>query len=100
MIREHKIQENKERRSHQRVDYANRIVYALSDSRDSDLFKGVTINMSESGLCFATFTPVKKSETVLIVNSILPIHCDKGTVCWTRKMQSDVYRVGLKFTGK
>jgi PilZ domain len=89
-----------ERRSHQRHDYPNRIAYVLSRGHDCDLFNGVTVNMSDTGLCFATFTPVKKHDTVVIVNSMLPINGDRGIVCWTRKMESNVYRVGLKFTGK
>jgi hypothetical protein len=55
------------------------------------------MNMSEMGLCFATFTPVKKNETIWILKSMLPLYCQRGTVRWIRKMQSHVYKVGLMF---
>jgi hypothetical protein len=91
--------ENRERRIHERRDFANRIVYVSPANADHGLVKGVTMNMSKTGLCFATFTPVKKNDTIWILKSMLPIYCQKGTVRWIRKMQSHVYKVGLKFQG-
>jgi hypothetical protein len=91
--------ENKERRTAQRRDFANRIVYVSPDNTDYTLIKGVTMNMSETGLCFATFTPPKKDETIWILESMLPIHRQKGTVRWIKKMESDIYKVGLMFQG-
>lgn len=86
-----------ERRSDNRCDFVNRIVYILSDKHDYALFKGVTINMSEAGMCFYTFNPVRRDEEVLIVKSILPVESQIGTVRWTKKMPSDFFKVGLMF---
>jgi hypothetical protein len=91
--------ENKERRTAQRRDFANRIVYVSADNPDYTLIKGVTMNMSETGLCFATFTPPEKDEKIWILESMLPIHRQKGTVRWIKKMESDIYKVGLMFQG-
>jgi hypothetical protein len=90
---------NKERRSHERHDVANRIVYVSADDPRYSLVKGVTMNISETGLCFVTFTPPIKDEKIRILESILPIHCQKGTVRWIKKMESDIYKVGLMFQG-
>jgi hypothetical protein len=91
--------ENKERRSHQRRDFANRIVYVSADNPDYTLIKGVTMNISETGLCFATFTAPVKNENIWILESMLPIHSQRGTVRWIKKMESDIYKVGLMFQG-
>jgi hypothetical protein len=48
--------ESKERRSHERYNVANRIVYVSADDPSYSLVKGVTMNISETGLCFVTFT--------------------------------------------
>jgi hypothetical protein len=89
--------ENKERRSYERSDFANRIVYVSADDPSYILIKGVTMNISETGLCFATFTAPKKDERIWILESILPIHRQKGTVRWIKKMESDICKVGLMF---
>jgi hypothetical protein len=89
--------ENKERRSHERHDFANRIVYVSADGPNDSLLKGVTMNISETGLCFVTFTAPINDEKIRILESILPIHRQKGTVRWTKKMESDIYKVGLMF---
>jgi hypothetical protein len=89
--------ENKERRSHERRDFANRIVYVSADNPDYTLIKGVTMNISETGLCFATFTEPFNDERILILESMLPIHRQKGTVRWVKKMESDIYKVGFMF---
>jgi hypothetical protein len=91
--------DNKERRSHERRDFANRIVYVSADNPDYPLIKGVTMNISETGLCFATFTAPIKDEKIWILESMLPIHRQKGTVRWIKKMESDIYKVGLMFQG-
>jgi hypothetical protein len=91
--------DNKERRSHGRRDFANRIVYVSADDPSYSLIKGVTMNISETGLCFATFTAPKKDERIRILESILPIHRQEGTVRWIEKMESDIYKVGLMFQG-
>jgi hypothetical protein len=91
--------ENKERRSHERRDFANRIVYVSADDPDSTLIKGVTMNISEAGLCFATFTSPINDEKIWILESMLPIHHTRGTVRWIKKMDSDIYKVGLMFQG-
>jgi hypothetical protein len=91
--------DNKERRSHERRDFANRIVYVSADDPDCTLIKGVMMNISETGLCFATFTAPIKDEKIWILESMLPIHRQKGTVRWIKKMESDIYKVGLMFQG-
>jgi hypothetical protein len=88
---------SKERRSHERRDFANRIVYVSADDPSYGLVKGVTMNMSETGLCFVTFTAPIKDEEIRILESILPIHRQKGRVRWIKKMESDIYKVGLMF---
>jgi hypothetical protein len=90
---------NKERRSHERHDIANRIVYVSADDPSYSLVKGVTMNISETGLCFVTFTAPIRDEKIKILQSILPIHRQKGTVRWIKKMESDIYKVGLMFQG-
>ena len=86
-----------EKRTHYRRNYANVIEYEIINGRESGPFKGVTINMSETGLCFFTCTPISENVSISIVKSTLPIHCKTGTIRWVKALDADFYKIGVIF---
>ena len=88
----------KDTRRYCRRNFADVIEYVLPDNGASDLFKGVTINLSESGLCLYTFNPVPLNEKITIERGISPLCNQTGTVRWIKRLAPDLYKVGLMFT--
>jgi c-di-GMP-binding flagellar brake protein YcgR len=80
-----------------RYDFPATIEYVMgSQSDDEVLHKGVTINLSSTGLCMYIFDPLPKGQRVTI-KTALPIDFRTAAICWTRKEDDNFYRSGLKF---
>lgn len=86
-----------EKRAHYRRNHANVIEYVVTGRQESGPFKGVTINMSETGLCFFTYTPISENVAISIVKSTLPLHCKTGTIRWVKALDTDFYKIGVMF---
>ena len=86
--------EGKERR-HQRQIYVSAFAYRLS-SRSSEIFFGVTSNISNSGMCIYSDAVPKEGESIEFRSS-LPIPSTKATVKWIRKDVDNLYKMGLMF---
>lgn len=89
-------QETIEKRSHFRRDFANPIEFVL-DGHGPTPFKGATINISATGFCFFAFSPIEQGQSITIVKSVLPLSRKRGEVIWSRKVDSDFYKIGLVF---
>ncbi len=85
-----------EKRQHARQAYSSLIKFCFSpDSRDKERI-GSGVNISESGMCLYTFSPVTEGESVEIRNA-LPVPHNRATVRRVETYTKDIYKVALKF---
>lgn len=59
-----------------------------------EVFKGITVNMSKSGLCLYVYKILSEGESIKI-NDILPNSCREAVICWIRKIDDAFSMVGL-----
>jgi hypothetical protein len=83
------------RRAHVRYDFSEKIEYVLQDFTN-EIFKAVTINISDSGLGLYVFKPLNSGQVVRIKG--IPGSLNTGTVRWCKELGDNVYRVGVMFT--
>lgn len=62
---------------------------------NADIFKGISINTSSSGLCLKSDSPLRYEQTVTI-NPSAP-NPSRATVRWTHTMKGGSYMIGLQF---
>jgi hypothetical protein len=86
--------EGKERR-HQRKIYVSAFAYRLP-SRSSEIFFGVTSNISDSGMCIYSDARPKEGESIEFRSS-LPVPYPKATVRWVKDDVDGIYKMGLMF---
>ncbi len=86
--------EGKERR-HRRKIYVSAFAYRLP-SRSSEVFFGVTSNISDSGMCIYSDARPDEGESMEF-RSALPIPYPKATVKWVKDDVGGIYRMGLMF---
>ena len=86
--------EGKERR-HQRKIYVSTFAYRLP-SRSSEIFFGVTSNISDSGMCIYSDARPYEGENVEFRSS-LPVPYQRATVKWIKKDVNNLYKMGLMF---
>lgn len=84
-----------EKRGFERFSYPARIEYVL-EAESPEIFKGVTINISRSGLGIYAFSPLAEGEEILI-QSNLPVDQRKAVTCWIRQEHGGMYKIGLRF---
>lgn len=86
-----------EMRSEERFPYLRTIKYICIPDAD-DEFKGVTIDISKSGLSLYIFSPFCISEGLHVrVKDELPLPSSTGVVRWVTQVDQDLYRAGLCF---
>lgn len=83
-----------EKRRHPRYDFPSTIEYGVNPDVEGQIYKGVTINISDSGLCLYVSTPLSEGEE-LTIKSALPVTYHTATVCWVQKVDEDFYKTGL-----
>jgi hypothetical protein len=83
-----------ERRRHQRRPHADNIEFCLIPSDLTTILRGISIDISDSGMCLYTFTPMNTGQNILIKN-FLPVPYQKATIRWVKKHTEGLYRVGL-----
>ncbi|MBA4373575.1 MAG: hypothetical protein C0402_12040 [Thermodesulfovibrio sp.] len=88
--------ETSERREYFRLDLANVVELVTADADSSDQFRGVTINISETGMSLFVFQPVKTHDTLLIKKSILPLCHRTGSVRWVQRLAPEIYKIGIR----
>jgi c-di-GMP-binding flagellar brake protein YcgR len=80
-----------------RYDFPATIEYVMgSQTGDEAVHKGVTINLSLTGLGLYIFDLLPEGQQITI-KSALPVDARTATICWTRKEDDNFYRTGLKF---
>ena len=85
-----------ERRKHPRKPYSNVIKFCVNPRCPNTTCIGVSINISDSGICLYTSDNLHKGEVILIQEE-LPVKYQKATVIWVKNYRQDFYKVGLMF---
>lgn len=83
-----------ERRRHTRYDFPALIDYGFHLNASHEVYKGVTINISHSGLCLYVHKLLSEGQEISIKGP-LPVPCPKASVRWIRKIDEDLYKTGL-----
>jgi hypothetical protein len=86
--------EGKERR-HRRKIYVSAFAYRLP-SRSSEVFFGVTSNISDSGMCVYSDARPEEGECIEFRSS-LPVRSPRATVKWIKDDVEGIYKMGLMF---
>ncbi|TAN40146.1 MAG: PilZ domain-containing protein [Nitrospirae bacterium] len=87
-----------EQRREERFPFLKTIDYSCDSGASGVLFRGVTINISHSGLCLYLFeNPCMNRLGTLNIRSELPVQADRGRICWVDKVAEGFYKAGLKF---
>lgn len=95
-----KIGTNIEKRAEERAPESYLIRYSgYADSRsESAIFERftATLNISESGLCFMSPKPLKKSHRLRLISKELWDGEREGVVRWCSLVQPGIYKVGIE----
>ncbi|MEW6108062.1 MAG: PilZ domain-containing protein [Nitrospirota bacterium] len=87
---------NNERRRHMRYPHPDKIEYVFSAGFSGDKLKGVTVNISNSGLCLYLFNKLSVGQSITI-KSYLPVSYRHATVQWIRTVKDNFFIAGLRF---
>jgi hypothetical protein len=85
--------DNIERRRDLRYDYFHHMIEYYAKSSD-EVFKGVTINISNSGLCLQILKPLSVGQEIKIKRAP-SISYQPATIRWIKKTDDNLYKVGL-----
>ncbi len=87
-----------EKRRHTRLNFHSTIEFVLLDHRTKDeaVRKGVTINLSATGLGVDMLDPLTAGQKVIIKTG-LPVDHQPATICWIKKENTGFCQAGLKF---
>jgi len=91
-----------ERRKHPRNMFVRSIEYTLphrEDTPDEESARGVTVNMSSSGLCLYVFKALSAGQELKITGGVPGKRDKKATVQWIEQITVDTYKAGLHFIG-
>ena len=87
-----------ERRKYIRYDFPSVVEFSLDPETPGEPLKGVTINISNTGMCLYVFSPVREDQVIKFESSILPISHKKATIRWTNKFTDGFYMAGVAFS--
>ncbi|MEJ2684208.1 MAG: PilZ domain-containing protein [Candidatus Sulfobium sp.] len=85
-----------ERRRYRRSIFPSTIEYGIKTEVTGETFKGVAVNISESGLCLYTSSVLNEGQEISIM-SVLPVPSRTAAVRWSKSLNADVCKVGLMF---
>jgi hypothetical protein len=85
-----------EKRQEQRYSFHSTVDYILIHGAAAEVHKGITIDISDTGLGLYLFDPLPEGRTI-IIQSALPVGSRTATVCWIKKESEDFYKSGLRF---
>ncbi len=93
-----------EKRRHKRDLVTVPVSYSYAPEADERALgghaaNGITLNISDSGICFYTQTRMEQGAALYISSKAFWEGPRKGTVMWCRKITEELYRVGLTFGG-
>ena len=84
-------------RSEERFPYLKTIKYVCFPETEEG-FKGVTIDISKSGMSLYIFSPSCIALGLPVrVKDDLPLASTTGVVRWVRQVDQDLYRAGIQF---
>lgn len=87
------------KRRHIRHTFTHAIEYVSDSEGDEEVLKvskGYAINISESGLCFASADVIRKGQKIRISTS-LPVPYQTGIVVWSSMLEESLYKAGIEF---
>ncbi len=87
--------EDRHTRRHERYPFSRAIEYA-PESEQKRILTGYAVNLSESGICFASSSMLEKGEEIWI-RTRLPNAHQTGTVIWNAKIGETLYKAGVRF---
>lgn len=85
-----------EGRRHLRYGFVYSVDYVLNEENKETVSSGVTIDISNSGLCLYTKNCLKKGQEILI-KSVLPVYSENAVVRWVQSVDESSYKVGVEF---
>ena len=85
-----------EKRRHPRYAYAATVKLCPASSAPERDFLGVSVNISDSGMCIYTSDCLPDGET-LEIRDALPGQHRKAAVRWVKNISGDFYKLGLMF---
>jgi len=92
----HKQEMAFEPRKEERQEYPYEIEYVTDPLTTYEIFKAVAVNISNSGLCLYTSTPLTEGQEITI-KSTIPAPSQIAVVRWIEKLNNFYYKVGLQF---
>ena len=92
----HKQEMAFEPRKEERQDYPYEIEYVTDPLTTYEIFTAVAVNISNSGLCLYTSTPLNEGQEITI-KSTIPAPSQIAVVRWIEKLNDFYYKVGLQF---
>jgi hypothetical protein len=82
-------------RAEKRCEHIHLIEYSHHADNYEEALKGITANLSHSGLCLYVFKPHKKGDSIVIRKGL---RADRpATVLWHRRLDDRLFKVGLRF---
>lgn len=86
-----------EKRKHPRYPHPDKIEYICDHRSGEKVSKGITINISTSGLCLYLFDDLTEGHSITF-KSTLPVSAKRASIRWIKKLQERFYIAGLIFT--
>lgn len=84
-----------DKRRHIRYDTISEVQYVLNRMHSEEIFDGVIVNISKSGICLLTTNPLNKGQDITI-KSKFPATPQTATVRWSTKYHDLYYKAGLE----
>ena len=93
----HMTHKKTDMRSEERFPYLRTVKYICIPDTEGD-FKGVTIDISKTGISLYIFSPycLRKGHIVKVKDD-LPVVSTTGVVRWVQQIDRDLYRAGIQF---
>lgn len=88
--------ENRHTRRHERYPFVRAIEYAPTSGEKKTL-TGYGVNLSESGICFASSTWIEKGQEIRF-RTRLPTSHQTGIVMWNAKIDETLFKAGVMFS--
>lgn len=85
-----------EQRRNLRYGFMYTVDYILNSAKTDEIYNGVTIDISNSGLCLYTKNCLSEGQEITI-KSVLPVYSENAVVRWAESVDESSYKVGMEF---
>lgn len=90
--------EDQNKRRHPRRIFTTTVQYSVAEPSSHTVVKGVTVNISSSGICLYTFSQHREGQKIKIINGV-PINVEEEAVVkWVKKVNNNLYKMGCEFS--